>query len=100
MKVLCNLHPTSRFGLRITTGALLASYKYHVPKQAYHFRSNYTMAGRDVSSQSNIHVMKTEADGSFKRKASTFRHFIQKDGQFTPEKGLVFRLHRSRVGAA
>ncbi|KAK7685560.1 hypothetical protein QCA50_011427 [Cerrena zonata] len=45
------------------------------------------MAGRDVTSQSNIHVMKTEADGSFKRKASTFRDFIAKDSQFTPDKG-------------
>lgn len=31
--------------------------------------------------------MKTETDGSFKRKASTFRSFITQDGEFTPEKG-------------
>ena len=36
---------------------------------------------------SDIGKMKTEADGSFKRKASTFRNFITQDGEFTPEKG-------------
>ena len=50
-----------------------------------------TMASsRDVSSQSDISKMKTEADGSFKRKPSSFRHSIEKGGKFPPEKGSMF----------
>lgn len=37
--------------------------------------------------QSNIGIMKTEPDGSFKRKASSFRRFIEPNGEFAPEKG-------------
>jgi len=37
--------------------------------------------------QSDIGVMKVEDDGSFKRKASTFRNWIKKGGEFEPEKG-------------
>jgi len=44
------------------------------------------MAPRDVSSQSNIDIMKLENDGSFKRKASSFRNFIEKGGKFEAEK--------------
>ena len=42
---------------------------------------------REVSSQSDISKMKVEPDGSFKRAPSSFRNFVQKDGQFPPEKG-------------
>lgn len=42
---------------------------------------------RDVSTFSDISKSKTESDGSFKRKASTFRSFIEKGGQFAPEEG-------------
>lgn len=90
MKVLYNLHLTPRFISRVSARALLSNFKYQVPKHTNYFRANSTMAGRDVTSQSNIHVMKTEADGSFKRKASTFRDFIAKDSQFTPDKGRSF----------
>jgi hypothetical protein len=45
------------------------------------------MSTRDVSSQSNIAVMKVEADGSFKRKPSQFRNSITPDGEFKPEAG-------------
>ena len=41
--------------------------------------------------QADIAKMKSESDGSFKRKASSFRNFITQDGEFTPEKGLLFR---------
>ncbi|EIN08215.1 glutathione S-transferase [Punctularia strigosozonata HHB-11173 SS5] len=44
-------------------------------------------ATRDVSKQSDITKMTTDPDGSFKRKASTFRDFIEKGGKFEPEKG-------------
>lgn len=37
--------------------------------------------------QSDISKMKTEDDGSFKRKAASFRNWIQPNGDFTPEKG-------------
>jgi len=30
-----------------------------------------------------------ESDGHFRRKASAFRDFIEKDGKFTPDKGLL-----------
>ena len=45
------------------------------------------MTSRDVSGQSDISKMSTEGDGSFKRKASSFRNTIEKGGKFEPEKG-------------
>ncbi|OBZ67651.1 Glutathione S-transferase omega-like 2 [Grifola frondosa] len=42
---------------------------------------------RDVAGQSDITKMKPEEDGSFKRRASSFRRFIKKGGEFEPEKG-------------
>ena len=46
-----------------------------------------TSDSRDVSGQSNIAKMASAEDGSFKRKASTFRNTIEKGGRFEPEKG-------------
>ncbi|PCH35107.1 glutathione S-transferase [Wolfiporia cocos MD-104 SS10] len=45
------------------------------------------MSTRDVSHLSDINKMTSDNDGSFKRKASSFRNFIEKGGQFAPEKG-------------
>ncbi|TBU28070.1 glutathione S-transferase [Dichomitus squalens] len=45
------------------------------------------MSTRDVSHQSDISKARTDADGSFKRKPSSFRNSIQKGGEFPPEKG-------------
>ena len=45
------------------------------------------MATRDVSHLSDISKAKPEPDGTFKRKAASFRNFIEKGGKFTPEKG-------------
>ncbi|KAI0676242.1 glutathione S-transferase [Trametes maxima] len=42
---------------------------------------------RDVSNWSDISKSKPEADGSFKRRPSSFRETIQKGGKFAPEKG-------------
>ncbi|KAI0717001.1 glutathione S-transferase [Earliella scabrosa] len=42
---------------------------------------------RDVSKFSDISKGVAEADGTFKRKASSFRRFIEKGGEFEPEKG-------------
>jgi len=42
---------------------------------------------RDVSSQSDISKAAMEKDGSFKRKDSQFRDFVEKGGKFAPEKG-------------
>ena len=51
--------------------------------------STSTMSSsRDVSVQSDITKMKPESDGTFKRKASTFRDTIEKGGKFEPEKGM------------
>ena len=47
---------------------------------------------RDVSTQSDIGKMKVEPDGSFKRAPSSFRNFVQKGGQFPPEKGTAVRI--------
>ncbi|KAJ3486217.1 hypothetical protein NLI96_g4395 [Meripilus lineatus] len=47
------------------------------------------MATRDVTAQSDIGKMKVESDGSFKRRASSFRQQIEKGGQFPPEKGVT-----------
>lgn len=46
------------------------------------------MATRDTTDLSDVSKMKREADGSFKRVVSTFRNFIEKGGQFAPEKGV------------
>ena len=51
---------------------------------------------RDVSGQSDIGVMGREPDGSFKRAPSSFRNFIQKGGQFPPEKGTPSPNSESR----
>ncbi|KAL6302668.1 glutathione S-transferase [Sparassis latifolia] len=42
---------------------------------------------RDVSHNTDISKMKHEENGSFKRKPSSFRSFIEMGGQFAPEKG-------------
>ena len=45
---------------------------------------------RDVSGDTDIasaHRM-NGPDGAFDRKPSTFRNFIEKDGQFAPEEGM------------
>ncbi|KAF8635425.1 hypothetical protein AX15_000414 [Amanita polypyramis BW_CC] len=41
---------------------------------------------RDVRHLTDIGALKTEPDGSFKRQQSKFRNFIEKGGQFEPEK--------------
>lgn len=68
-------------------------------KNALHSKSNITpqstatarafsqtMSNRDVSNQTDINKMKYAEDGKFNRAASSFRNFIEKDGQFAPEK--------------
>ena len=45
------------------------------------------MSTRDVSNQSDISKLKTEEDGSFKRRPSSFRNHIVKGGQYEPDKG-------------
>jgi putative glutathione S-transferase len=45
------------------------------------------MSSRDVSHLSDIARIPTDAQGAFKRPASSFRNFIQPGGQFPPEKG-------------
>lgn len=64
--------------------------KYPQPRQSLR---GYTMSqpARDVSHQTNINKMKTE-NGNFNRAASSFRNFIEKDGQFPPEKGTLYPI--------
>ena len=45
------------------------------------------MAARDLSHQVDPSKFTTDADGAFKRRPSSFRNFIQKGGEFPPEKG-------------
>jgi len=52
---------------------------------------------RDVSGQSDISKMTVEPDGSFKRAPSSFRNFIQKGGQFPPEKGMLLKPFPVRI---
>ncbi len=47
-------------------------------------------ANMSTNSNADISKMQAEKDGSFKRKASSFRSHITKDGQYTPEKGALF----------
>ena len=58
-----------------------------------------TAPTRDVTHQTDITLMKTESDGSFKRAPSTFRNTIEKGGQFPPEKG-AFGLSASPSAAS
>ncbi|KAJ7510782.1 glutathione S-transferase [Mycena galericulata] len=44
------------------------------------------MTTRDTTALSDINKIEPEADGSFKRVASVFRSFIEKGGEFAPEK--------------
>jgi glutathionyl-hydroquinone reductase len=44
------------------------------------------MTTRDVTNLSDITKIPTDAQGAFKRPASSFRNFIQAGGQFPPEK--------------
>lgn len=53
-----------------------------------------TAAERDVSQQTDIMKVVPRADGTFQRKASTFRNLIEKGGQFEPELG---EFHRTSV---
>jgi len=50
------------------------------------FLSRTIMTTRDTTHLSDISKIKNEADGSFKRVASVFRSFIEKGGEFAPEK--------------
>lgn len=43
---------------------------------------------KDTSLLSDIGKMNLEKDGSYDRKPSTFRHFIQDGGTYPPEKGM------------
>ena len=45
------------------------------------------LGSKSHEAQSNIGIMKTEPDGSFRRKASSFRRFIEPNGELAPEKG-------------
>jgi putative glutathione S-transferase len=44
------------------------------------------MSGKDHTVWSDISKSKSEPDGSYKRRDSTFRNFIEKGGRFQPEK--------------
>lgn len=48
-------------------------------------------ATKDVTAQTDIGKMTVEKDGSFKRKAASFRQSIKPDGEFPPEKGPYYR---------
>lgn len=50
------------------------------------------MSSREAVLQSDIARMKTEADGSFKRAAASFRNTIEKGGKFEAEGGAQFPL--------
>ena len=49
--------------------------------------SNYYMSTKDTTLQSDIGKMKTEPDGSFKRRDASFRNSIEKGGKFEPATG-------------
>ncbi len=46
-----------------------------------------TMSSKTVKAQSDISIMKTSDDGTFKRAPSSFRNVIEKGGKFEPELG-------------
>lgn len=56
-------------------------------------------AKRDVTHLTDISKGLAEADGTFQRKASTFRSFIEKGGEFEPEKGTHVPVSRSALKA-
>lgn len=55
-------------------------------------------ASVDVTAQTDVNKLKTDPDGSFKRPASTFRSFVQENGEFPPEKGSFFTRIFGRHG--
>ena len=62
------------------------------PPKLASFRTFAMTSTRDTSLQADIGKMKLEANGSFNRAASSFRNSIQKDGQFTAERGSCSSL--------
>ena len=64
-------------GLAHPTTPLVATFKCRQTRKM----------SQDVSGQSDINKMKVEPDGSFKRAPSSFRNFVRKGAQFSPEKG-------------
>ncbi|KAJ8474123.1 hypothetical protein ONZ51_g7423 [Trametes cubensis] len=63
------------------------STSFQTPQTQAHIQRRSMSTNRDVSKWSDISKSTFEADGSFKRKPSSFRDFIQKGGKFEPEKG-------------
>ncbi|CCM00635.1 uncharacterized protein FIBRA_02672 [Fibroporia radiculosa] len=58
----------------------------HLPDHRHHPFAVRAMSTKDVSRQSDINKMTTDGDGSFKRRPSSFRNFIEPGGKFEPEK--------------
>lgn len=76
-------HSPIRARLTVTFTQKYSSRTRTLPlRQTHHTMSSTT---RNVSNQSDISKMKTEADGSFKRQASSFRDSIQQGGKYEPE---------------
>jgi len=64
----------------------LATSRPRFPSSS-HTQRLRSMSGKDHSIWSDISKSKSEPDGSFKRRDSTFRNFIEKGGRFEPELG-------------
>ena len=47
--------------------------------------------------RTDVTKIKTEADGSLVRKASTFRNWIEAGGVFAPERGLFYAFSGTRM---
>ena len=68
------------------------STSFQTPQTQAHIQRRSMSTNRDVSKWSDISKSTFEADGSFKRKPSSFRDFIQKGGKFEPEKGMTVEV--------
>ena len=73
----------------LQAAVLRPSLPFHPSQTQLVPSSTRTMSQRDVSKFSDISKSISEPDGSFNRKPSSFRSFIEKDGHFAPEKGAL-----------
>lgn len=81
------LTPFARTLTTATSPIRMASALPHQTDPSQHEVKLEKTAVKPHEVQADIGKMKVEEDGSFKRKASTFRDCISQGGKFAPEKG-------------
>lgn len=86
----CNLRTT---GLKVAFSASLLSAA-SMSSLSHQTDDSVKLQQKETSDLTKLPI---EKDGSFNRKASTFRNFITQDGDFTPEKGTLHHYSSCRT---